>query len=316
MAEPSTFLKQNEFAMKVVDLSDNGWTLASTEILRLSEKIEFSGVPLREYLEGKEIYYGIKTGLNDAFVIDADKREDLIMEDGNCEELIKPWLRGRDVRRWLIADPDLYLISMASSSNVSWPWSSEKTVERAEIIFSEVYPAIYRHLFRFADKLKHRRDQGDFFWELRSCGYYDYFKESKIIYPIIGQEMRAFFDNSGYLTNDKCFIIPYDYMYITALFNSKILDLWFRLFMPFLDDPFNGGDMEFRSISFAHTPIAMAEMETKRHLDDLVTEIQCRKRTYPNVSTLPLEEEIDSIAYSLYGLNKKDIDLINKALQR
>ena len=107
--EPAAFMAEHGFAMSVEDLADVGWSLAPPAWQRLRAKIEAAGQPLGQYAT-QGIYYGIKTGLNDAFVIDADTRARLIAEDPNSAELIRPWLRGKDVRRWRADFADLYVI--------------------------------------------------------------------------------------------------------------------------------------------------------------------------------------------------------------
>lgn len=131
----------------------------------LLEKIRAAGTPLGKFVEGR-FYYGIKTGLNEAFVVDRETRDRLIAEDPKSAELLKPFLRGRDVRRWRIDYQDLFLILIESSENKPHPWSDEKGVQ-AEKIFRETYPAIYQHFKPLRDKLTDRCDQGRFIWELR-----------------------------------------------------------------------------------------------------------------------------------------------------
>ena len=106
---PGGFMEESGFPMPVAELADEGWSLTDTGLLRLRDKIKGAGKPLAEYLD-EGMYRGIVTGFNDAFVIDADTRARLIAEDPNSVELIRPWLRGRDVRKWCAAWADLYVI--------------------------------------------------------------------------------------------------------------------------------------------------------------------------------------------------------------
>ncbi|MBI5185417.1 MAG: Eco57I restriction-modification methylase domain-containing protein [Nitrospinae bacterium] len=133
------------FSMPVSSLKPEGWNLERPEVHSLMEKLRAKGKPLGEYVEGK-FYYGIKTGLNEAFVIDAAARERLIAEDPKSAELIKPWLRGRDIKKWKAEWAGLYVINIASSANREWPWSNEKTEAKARPIFEKAYPSIHKHL--------------------------------------------------------------------------------------------------------------------------------------------------------------------------
>lgn len=102
-----------------------------------------------------------------------------------------------------------------------------------------------------------------------------------------------------------------DDAYLLALLNSKVLDLYFRLAMPCLDDPFDGGDMEFRGAFMERVPIAPANAATKKRLSHLAEKIQTAKETDPKADTEALEQEINEIVYGLYGITKKERKLID-----
>ncbi|MFZ3055930.1 MAG: Eco57I restriction-modification methylase domain-containing protein, partial [Smithella sp.] len=164
--KPEQTLKEIGFALSPGALRAEGWTLEKPEILALMEKLRKAGKPLGEYVQGR-FYRGILTGLNEAFVIDEATRGKLIAEDPKSAELIKPWLRGRDIKKWKAEWAGLYIITIPSSANREWPWSKEKTEAKARQIFTKTYPAISKHLSQYEDKLQKRDDQGQFWWELR-----------------------------------------------------------------------------------------------------------------------------------------------------
>ena len=95
----SDYVKENHYSVNQLALDDKGWSLTDERTQALLDKLKATGVPLSEYVDGK-IYYGIKTGLNEAFVIDDQTREKLIAEDPKSAELIKPFLAGRDIKRY------------------------------------------------------------------------------------------------------------------------------------------------------------------------------------------------------------------------
>ena len=176
------------FPMPVSSLRKEGWTLERPEVLRLMEKLRKAGMPLGEYVKGR-LYYGIKTGLNEAFVIDEATRERLIAEDPKSAELIKPWLRGRDIKKWKAEWAGLYLITIPSSANKEWPWSTAKTEKEGREPFRrKTYPSIHHHLSQWEDELRKRDDQGRYWWELRSCVYYEEFNRPKVVYAEIATE--------------------------------------------------------------------------------------------------------------------------------
>ena len=302
-SDPGAFLARNGFALPLAHLSAGGWALARPELLRLRDKIERAGTPLGEYAKGG-IRWGIKTGFNKAFVIDEDTRDRLIDEDPKSAELIKPWLRGRDVRRW--------------RAN----WSGQHVIFARQGTEIGRYPAIERHLAHFRGDLQPKtargggpgRAPGNYKWfEFQSTvAYHEAFYRPKIVYPIIATEMRASLDREGRLTNDKCFIVPGDDGFLLALLNSKPLDVWFRLAMPCLDDPFDGGDMEFRGVFMARAPIPSARPAVRRRLAALANRVQAAKQADPAADTAPLEAEIDEAVRVIYGLDERDSALIGK----
>jgi hypothetical protein len=103
------YVKENRYTVNQSILDDSGWSLVDDKTQALLDKLKGTGVPLNEYV-GRKIHYGIKTGLNEAFVIDSGTRERLITEDGKSAELIKPFLAGRDIKRYEQPKSDKYLI--------------------------------------------------------------------------------------------------------------------------------------------------------------------------------------------------------------
>ena len=192
----SDAFQEHACPMHASDLSPDGWSLTSPNALKLLKKLENTGTPLGEYVGGG-IYRGVITGCNDALIIDESVRQQLIAEDIKSDELIKPVLRGKNVRKWKTKPTDEYLIAIASSANREWPWSDAGNISEAEGIFAETYPAIHRHLNGYRERLTARDDQGKFYWELRSCAYYAEFEKPKIVYPNIAQFPSACYDTRG-----------------------------------------------------------------------------------------------------------------------
>ena len=158
------YVRDNSYEVLQKDLDDTGWSLAEEKTQKLLMKLKGSGVPLGEYVGGK-VYYGIKTGLNEAFVIDEATRKRLIAEDPRSEELIKPFLAGRDIKRYEQPRSDKYLIliprgwTRKNQAGLRMRWvGSRKVIRRWPIIcysFTEVAG-------------KKRYDKGEYWWELRA----------------------------------------------------------------------------------------------------------------------------------------------------
>ena len=242
-----------------------------TPLLSL-KKLQDAGRPFSELIQG-EFYFGIKTGCNDAFIIDAPTREYLIDEDAGSDELIKPLLRGRNLRKWRAESANEYLITIASSTNKEWPWSNARSTSEAERIFAEVYPAIYQHLLGYRDRLVPRADQGMFYWELRSCAYYTAFTKSKVIYPDISSFMRACYDTTGIFGEATTFCIPTTDLSLLAILNSRLFDWYARHRFQTLNNPWAGGGLRLKTIYMRHVPIANRTAAQKAELIGLVEQI-------------------------------------------
>ena len=212
-------------------LTPEPWTLEPPEGARLLAKIRATGVPLVDYAGIKPLY-GIKTGFNEAFMIDTATKERLVAEDGRAGEIIQPYLRGQDIDRWLPDWAGLWMIVMKSSGDYAWPWAGAAGEVEAEAIFATTYPSLHRHMKRFESLpdpktgkrkgLRHREDHGRFWWELRPCGYYDDFARPKIVWQMIQFYSNYALDSDGLLTNNKAYSLPSAHNYLLSVLNSPI----------------------------------------------------------------------------------------------
>jgi adenine-specific DNA-methyltransferase len=209
-------------------LRPSGWILEDAALIRLFERLMNEGTPLGEYVNGR-MYYGIKTGLNEAFVIDEATKESLITADPRSEELIRPWLRGRDIKRWKVELGGRYLISLQNSGDrdAQNVWANSPSEEEATRIFSEAYPAIYGHMRRWEKGLRSRADQGRYWWELRACAYYSEFGLPKVIMTHFLNWSRFAYDLSGAIHNNAATFIVSPWPSLAALLNSTLG--WFVL---------------------------------------------------------------------------------------
>ena len=162
---------------------------------RIKTKIEAIGTPLKDW--DIQINYGIKTGFNDAFIINGEKKAELIAQDPKSAEIIRPILRGRDIKRYGYEFADLYLINTHNGMK-------EKGIKRIDI---EDYPAVKAHLDTFYEQLEKRQDKGDTPYNLRNCAYIEDFSKHKIVYPNMTKFMPFLLDKKNFMTNQKCFIM-------------------------------------------------------------------------------------------------------------
>ena len=226
---------------------------------RIKAKIEAIGTPLKEW--DISINYGIKTGFNDAFIINGEKRAELIAQDPKSAEIIRPILRGRDIKRYGYDFANLYLINTHNGVK-------EKGIKRIHI---EDYPAVKAHLDLYYPQLEKRADQGDTPYNLRNCAYIEDFSKQKIMYPNITKFMPFLLDNTGFFINDKGFIITGNHLsYLVAFFNSNIFKICYRDNFPELQ----GGTRELRKIFFDQVKIPNIQHIINEDFDILVDDIQ------------------------------------------
>jgi len=168
--KPEQTLKEIGFTLSSNDLKEEGWTLERPALLALMEKLRKAGKPLGEYVQGK-FYRGILTGLNEAFVIDETTRKKLLDEDPKSAELIKPWLRGRDIKKWKAKWTGLYILY------IPWHFKLNK------------FYAVYKYLSQFQEQLENRNEseRGRYEWyalQRYAADYYQEFDKPKIIWGI------------------------------------------------------------------------------------------------------------------------------------
>jgi hypothetical protein len=195
------------------------WQIEIPTIRKLLEFLSSRGKPLGEFV-GNRFYYGIKTGLNKAFILDQDAR-DRIARDKKSARYLKPFLRGKDLRRWQPEYGDQWLVVIPSSENATHPWSGHKLTE-AEKIFQRELPAIFEHFKPLRAELIARTDQGQYYWELRSCAYYEEFAKPKVIYQEINRTDSYAFDDSGLYMNNKLFMLPEAPVWLVGILNSPV----------------------------------------------------------------------------------------------
>jgi len=188
-------------------LRRDGWALERSEVLALLEKLRRSGTPLGEYVGGW-FYRGVTTGLNKAFVVDQTTRDRLVAEGPRNAEIIKPWIRGRDIDRWRVDWAGLYLL---------WMYRG---------IAIEEYPAVLEYLSGFREKLAKRWEpsHGQCEWyELRPCDYYAEFERPKMIWAKYGIEPAFAYDTLNDFCGNTVFILPTDHLMLVGILNSKVV---------------------------------------------------------------------------------------------
>ena len=271
----------------------DSWVILSPIEQSIKRKIEAIGTPLKDW--DINIYRGILTGYNDAFIISTEKRNEIL---DNCHtedertrtaELIRPILRGRDIKRYGYDWADLWIINTHNGI--------KGKLTRVDV---NEYPAIKAHLDQYWDKISKRTDKGDTPYNLRNCAYMEDFLKPKIIYPNMTKYMPFVYDNKAYYTNQKCFIITGQSLaYLTAFFNSSLFKFCFRESFPELQ----GGTREMSKIFFDRIPVLQVNDEDNEKFVELVNDIQ---REYSKEKAIQIDERL----FNLYDLTTEEREAI------
>lgn len=238
-------VRARAFTVPRARLSAAPWSLEPPAVEALMAKLRGRGKPLAEYL-GSKPFRGVLTGLNEAFLVDTPTRYRLVAEDPRSAELLRPYLRGQDVRRWRAEWCGLWMIVLPSSDDREWPWSGLEG-EAAELVFEGTFPSMHRHLSALRDRLVSRADQGRFWWELRRCTYYAAFEQPKVLYQDIAWQPSFALDRRGVYCNNAVYFLPSGDRWLLAVLNSPVVwwyawrgaqhgkDEALRLFSPFME---------------------------------------------------------------------------------
>ena len=252
--------------------------------------------PLKDW--NINIYRGILTGFNEAFIIDEETKNKLILEDKKSKEIIKPLLRGRDIKRYSYDFKNLYLICTFPALNLN---------------ISD-YPEIEKYLKSFGKRLEQSGEIGcrkktihKWFEMQDTIAYYKDFEKFKIVWKEMGSSPAFTLDNKNYYANDTCRIITGDNLhYLVAIFNSKCWDFIFKKF-------YAGGGLgdegfRYKSEFMLDTAIPEVDKKTEKEIINLVEKVIEGKKK--EIDTREFEEEIDKIVYGLYNLNENEIKII------
>ena len=282
---------------------DGTWRLEAGEGAVRLARMRSRGTPLRELVKGR-ILSGLKTGLNDirvgndgkqyakkdaapagshregVFVINGSKRAELIAEDPRSAEIIKPLAVGRGIERWLVNHRDTWIILTKIGVDI------------------DRYPAIKKHLGRFEQKLAERSDQGNNWWELRDCAYYEAFETVKILSTKLTTKPTFCFDPSGgYALNTTYLFAVDDPLYVLALLNSSTSDQWCHA-------TFQGkqGAFEVQPGPLGAFPVPDAPEPTRQKLRNLVQRAIDQRADNPGADVREIEAEIDrQVEFLFFG---------------
>ena len=275
----SDFVQQQH---TICNFSNEGsWVILSPIEQSIKQKIESVGTPLKDW--DIKIYRGVLTGYNDAFIISTEKRDEIL---ANCQtederlrtaELIRPILRGRDIKRYGYDWANLWIINTHNGIKGVKP--------RIDI---NEYPAVKAHLDQYWDKISKRADKGDTPYNLRNCAYLDDFLQPKLIYPETTQGASFAYDETGIFLDKTCFMMITKYArYIQATLSSQLFEFAYKRIF---------SSIELGQHGFQYNKHALIKLPIKRFNED--------------DSTIFSEE----FFYNQYGITKGEIDYIQNAI--
>lgn len=242
-------------------LGAGSWELESPALRALRAKLHIGKQTVKE-VYGSPLY-GIKTGLNAAFVIDNAAKDRLCAEDPKSADMLKPFLEGKDLKRWRAEARGLWLILIPKGwTNIHFPAETE---EQAWRMFSSAYPAIANWLSPFSERARKRTDQGDYWWELRACAYYEAFAKPKIMYQDISQSSPFHIDREGRFTANTGYFLSTNDSHLVGFLNSRLF--WFAYLSA--SAQIRGGFVRFFSIHVENMPVPNWGTESKTKLDSL-----------------------------------------------
>ena len=274
------------------------WVVLSPIEQSIKRKIESVGKPLRDW--DISINYGIKTGYNDAFIITTQRRDEILSNCKSEEErqrtndIIRPILRGRDIKRYSYDWAGLWLINTHNGVKGKIP--------RIDI---NDYPAIKAHLDQFWDKIKTRADQGDTPYNLRNCAYSDDFSQPKIVWIELTDESKFALSTDGLIPlNTVFFMVGKHIKYLLAVINSSLIHWYFQ---HTLGSTSGVGTNRWLKYTVECIPVPLIQDDAE--WESLVDDIQEYKQD--SKDSVDLENIIDNKVFDLYGLSKDERAYLN-----
>ena len=300
--------EQNMYEISDSQLAQSWWSFVTKQERELLDKLQVRCQPLGQYCDGR-ICMGIKSGLTKAFVIDENARTDILRSNPEAEVIIKPFLNGRDVRRYCVKPKNAYLIYTYHGVDI------------------KRYPAVEQHLRHFKERLKRRATRQEWY-ELQQpqLKFKQYLDGPKIIFPDIAKTPRFVLDDKGYYGSNTIYFIPRHDMYLLGLLNSRLglfylsktcaglegkTDTYLRLFGQYL------AGFPIRTIGF-DDPTDKAYHDQMVALVERMLDLHQQQPQAPQAKTIlkrqieATDREIDSLVYRLYDLTEDEIAVVEE----
>jgi len=307
-ADIADYFNSHRLEMKQSELDSNCFTFGDETIMNLKKKIEEKGIPLKNW--DIKICFGIKTGFNEAFIIDTETKERLCREDPKSAEILKPILRGRDIYRYGYKWAGLWLVNSHNGLR-------SKGIKRINV--TKDYSIIYKHLQQYQENLEIRQDKGDHWTNLRNCAYLDEFEKEKIVWQEIVREPSFAYDIKKIYCEATTFLMTGKSLkYLIAILNSKPVTFFFKQF-------YAGGGLgesgyRYKKAFLEQLPIPKISEPEQKPFIELVDHILAitKDNDYlenpaKKARVHDYERQIDQMVYKLYSLTDEEIENIEKS---
>lgn len=313
-------LKRDKFSYLKINEND-AWSILNKNELYIKTQIEKYGTPLKEW--DIDVYRGILTGFNDAFILSNEDKKKILSIDKKSIEVIKPLIRGRDLKKYLADKSDLSIINTHNGYTKN---KESNNIEIIDYIDVDLYPAIKEHLDNpiFEEKLENRQDKGKTKYNLRNCSYIEDFYKEKIAWASVGVTEYCFIEKDTFLLDTNYFLTFKNSntvdKYLLGVLNSKLIVNWVNN----EDTPVGTVAYRHYKYNFERIPIPKIEDFRKQIITSLTEIILFLKKTdTPLVSDIVknehisnfFEEVIDGCVFELYfeeHMKEKEIDILNE----
>ncbi|MFC6222705.1 Eco57I restriction-modification methylase domain-containing protein [Hymenobacter artigasi] len=292
------------------------WLLALPKEQDLLDRLDSAGGTLGDAI-GDKIFRGIVTGLNDAFVIDAETRARLLDADPCSGEVIRIFAEGKDLKHYQPVPQEQFLIVLGKGwtklklgwtldHKGKWKKPAKENFPSPWAALETTYPAIAAHLLPFEKPAMKRGDKGDYWWELRACDYYPEFEKPKILLPDITPVPTFLPDNQAtYLTNSAYFIAS-DSLFLVGILNSRVAGFYFDHTLANV----RGGYLRFFAQDLSPFPLPFSLAADREPIVERVREIVTARAGASTADISVLEAEIDALVADLYKMTPEEKDMV------
>jgi hypothetical protein len=265
------------------------WKFVNQSDESILEKIYSNTITLKEFVHDK-IFSGIKTGFNEAFVLDDAAANQLLKSES--KKLVKPYAKSTDITKWGVRSKKYFLAT------------------GYDLDIRKKYPTAYNYLKQFETNLKNRQDQGEHWWNLRACAYYADFSSVKLIYIHTAINHQFYYDTEGMYINNSCYMIVSDSKYLFCFLNSKLFEWFKKIKFVAYGDASERGRAKLDYNKMITVPIKKVTSEQEKSFAALFDRIRAIKAADAKADTSTLEAEIDRLVYGLYGLTEGEVAAI------